>query len=443
MTQARDLGPLKDGGRVAIVGGGPGGSSCAIALMRRSRRMGRGIEVFLFEPKEFGAHYNQCAGVLSPPLQETLSRELGVVLPKELLQRRIQGYTLYSERDAIFLPTEREGEATFAVRRVELDRFLLHSAEEAGVQVIRSRAYDLEFDPDGVTVYCDSKSLQADVLVGAFGLEPTMGEALSRRTGYQSPPCLETVVTKIHPAGLEPIPGLLEDIIHVFLPSLRPVEFGALVPKGNHITIIIAGRRVRVQEMQAFLQLPQVRKLLPERYEIKDYFKGTFPLGPARRSFGDRYVTVGDAAGLVRPFKGKGIYSAVLTGLRAAKTILEVGISREAFRHFYGECSELTRDVWYGRLVRILTLLLSKHLSFDPLIAMAKQDADVKQALYLAVSGHESYRNILLKYLRPKLVGSFLTSLGRHSLGLKGAEPRPLQGMAESEHPPHHFHGRT
>lgn len=45
MFQVRDRGPLKDGGRVAIVGGGPGGTGCAIALMQRSRRMGRESEL--------------------------------------------------------------------------------------------------------------------------------------------------------------------------------------------------------------------------------------------------------------------------------------------------------------------------------------------------------------------------------------------------------------
>jgi len=128
---SRGMGPLQDGQRVAIIGGGPGGSSCAIALMRGSCKMGKDIEVCLFEPKEFGAHYNQCAGVLSPPIQETLSRELGIVLPKELLQRRISGYILYSEHDAVLLETERAGEATFTVRRVELDRFLRDNQSHA------------------------------------------------------------------------------------------------------------------------------------------------------------------------------------------------------------------------------------------------------------------------------------------------------------------------
>lgn len=390
--------------------------------------MGLDIRTFLIEAKEFDTEFNQCLGVLSPPFRETLRTELGILLPQEMLQRRIQGYMLYSDRDSIFLPTDPDEEATFAIRRVELDRFLFQMAQEHGAIVVGSRAYDLEFDSDGVTVYCDIGSLKADVLVGAFGLEPTMAEALSRRTGYRPPPCLETVVTKVHPGGLDPIPGLLDDTIHVFLPSFGPIEFGALTPKANHISIVIAGPRVKVRDMRAFLEIPGVRKLLPERYEIKDFFKGTFPVGLARKPFGQRYVTVGDAAGLVRPYKGKGIYSAVATGIRAARTILGMGFSQEAFRHYYAECHELTSDVFYGRMARRLTLLLSKRLSFDPVIALAKEDADFKRALFLAVSGHGTYRTILLACLRPRIIGGFLGSVGRYYLRRPGrSRPESVQ----------------
>ena len=64
--------------RVLIVGGGPAGSSCALSLMRMARQAGRKVEVVLFEHKHFGAHYNQCMGVLSPPIREILDRRLGL-----------------------------------------------------------------------------------------------------------------------------------------------------------------------------------------------------------------------------------------------------------------------------------------------------------------------------------------------------------------------------
>ena len=405
------LGPLQAGQRVAIIGGGPGGTCAALALVRMAKERGLPIDVILFEPKDFGAHYNQCAGVLSPPLQDVLRRELDLTLPPSLLQRKIAGYVLYGEREILDMPAQNDGEATYAVRRVQFDRFLLDLAEKAGVQVERSRVYDLEFGPQHVLLYSDGGSCAADVVVGAFGLDRTIGEALARQTAYRMPPFLETVVTKIHPAGQEHVPALLQDRIHAFLPRLRAIEFGALIPKGNHITIIIAGRRVSVADMQAFLDLPFVRRLLPQDRAVEQYFKGAFPTGPARGPYGNRYVTIGDAAGLVRPFKGKGITSAVLTGIRAGRTIVDVGISEEAFRQYYASCADITGDLWYGRAIRHLARLTSKRLSLDPILHQARRDPRLRHALYLCVSAQDTYRNIVHASLRPGLLAGCLGSL--------------------------------
>jgi flavin-dependent dehydrogenase len=394
----------KSPARVAIIGGGPGGTCAALALVRLAKARGRPLDVILFEPKDFGAHYNQCAGVLSPPIQGMLRQELDLTVPAAILQRKIAGYTLYGEQEILDMPAQDHGEATYAVRRVQFDRFLLDAAEKAGVQVERSRVYDIEFRPESVMLYSDGGSVAADVVVGAFGLDRTIGEALARQSAYRMPPFLETVVTKIHPGGLEHIPALLEDRIHAFLPRLSTVEFGALIPKGNHITIIIAGRRVTVSDMEAFLQLPQVERLLPRDRTVEHYYKGAFPVGPARGPFGERYVTIGDAAGLVRPFKGKGITSAVLTGIRAATTILEIGVSAEAFRHYYAACAEITQDLWYGRAIRFLARLLSKGLSLDPILQQARRDPELQRALYLCVSAQDTYRNIVHNSLRLRLL---------------------------------------
>jgi flavin-dependent dehydrogenase len=55
---------------IVIIGGGPGGSACALALERKATELGRPVRITLIEGKQFRGekHYNQCVGVLSPPL---------------------------------------------------------------------------------------------------------------------------------------------------------------------------------------------------------------------------------------------------------------------------------------------------------------------------------------------------------------------------------------
>jgi flavin-dependent dehydrogenase len=323
-------------------------------------------------------------------------------LPEEMVQRRIHGYRLYSDHDSIRLchrdGAEGEGkeeDVSLAVRRVQFDRFMMEHVLANGVQVIDSRVTDIEFHGSEVVIYSWSGTRRASVMVGAFGLGRAMCSSLAGRTGYLPPPYLEAIVSKVHPAGLDPVPGLLGDDIHVFLPRISNVEFAALVPKGNHVTIIVAGRSVRTGDVDQFLRLPAVRGLLRCDPDPEDYFKGTFPVGLARRPFGNRYVTIGDSAGLVRPFKGKGVNSAIVTGHLAALTLLDHGVTEQAFARFWLQCDEFVRDVAYGKLVRRAAGFLSHGLSMQPVLDLARKDAGFRQILYDCVSGRETFRHIV------------------------------------------------
>jgi flavin-dependent dehydrogenase len=366
------------------------------------------ISVVLFECKRFGEHHNQCLGVLSPPLLSVLREDFGIELPEPLVQRNIVGYVLAAASDAVTLDCGSDAGVSHAVRRVQFDSFLLAKAQERGVNLACSRVSDVEFTSDGATVYSDSGNWDVDVVVGAFGLDRSMADVFRKRTKYRPPVAIETMVTKIHPAGIDRLEGLLSDRIYVYLPSIRRIEFGALVPKGNHVSVIVAGKDIRASDMDAFLDLPEVSRLLPSETPASGYFKGSFPLGLASGIYGDRYVMVGDAAGLVRPFKGKGINTAIMTGALAARTIVEEGVSRAALRTFYAGCRELESDVVYGRFMRALAIATANYLSVERVIALARKDRAVNRALFDCVSGNRPFREIVLGNLNLRFVAGVL-----------------------------------
>ncbi|MFQ5891569.1 MAG: NAD(P)/FAD-dependent oxidoreductase, partial [Candidatus Methanofastidiosia archaeon] len=406
------VGPLRDGQKIIIIGGGPGGVGTALTLMKMAEALSREIEVTIYEPKKFGTHYNQCIGVLSPPILEILKRDYDITLPEWMIQREIKGYVLHSENDEILL---KGGGTSHALRRVEFDGLLLKIARMRGVEVVRSRVTDIEFHPEDAIVYSESGSDSGDVLVGAFGLDKTMCDIFERRTSFRAPRYLETVVTKFHPD--ESTMDFYDGNIHVFLPPLREVEFGAIVPKGKHITIINAGKNVNVKSFKVFLSLPMVEKLLSFSYEFKVCYKGCFPITPGKNIYGDRYVIVGDAAGLVRPFKGKGITSGFLTGRYAAETMFQDGITGKAFKNFYDKCYEITGDLWYARAVRILANFNSNYLSLDPLIRLAKKNPLLYEALFDSVSGHDTYKNIVKRTLNLNLISNLILTYLKYFLG--------------------------
>ena len=395
------LGPLRDGASVAIIGGGPAGAACAIALKKLSRKRNISLDVTVYEGKEFAGEkqYNQCAGVLSPPIEDLLENELEIPFPHVLVQRRVNDYQLVCNGTEITL--QGNGETSLALRRVLFDDYLLSQAKACGARVVQSRVTDLEFDRSGVMVYSESDNRRVDVVVGAFGVDGGAAGTLERATPYRRPPCQQTIVTKIHP-GMEFMAKFGEEIF-AYLPTLPGIEFGAIVPKYNHLTIIIAGRHITHETMNRFLATPEVRRILPpdfspERYPVQ-YFKGRFPTSCASHLYGDRYVTVGDASGLVRPFKGKGVTAGVSTAIKAANTMLTRGISEEAFGAYYRQYREVTGDLPYGRAVRWTVVLGSKLRLLPPVVGLAETQPALRSALFAAASGSKPYRQICAETL--------------------------------------------
>ena len=394
-----DFRPLREGGVVAVVGGGPGGTSCAIALKNLSRELRKEIRVVLYEGKIFenGTHYNQCAGVLSPPLMSIFENDLQASFPHALIQREIDGYVLHSNENEIVMKAS--GDPTYAVRRINLDEFLINLARSRGVEIIRSRATDLEFGRSGVMVFSESNNVIADVVVGAFGMDDGTARIFEKTTAYRQPKYLSSMVVKVHPG--EQVMKRFGNYIHAFLPPINGIDFGAVTPKLNHLTINIAGLDTVIDAMEKFLEYDPVRALLPLDFDVfsdpdLQFFKGRFPYGVSEGFFGHRYVIVGDAAGLLRPFKGKGINMGIRTGVRAARTIMKVGISRHAFKiHYRNAWKDVLGDISYGKLMRSLAIIGARWGLLDRVIESAKKNKIWERALFDCVSAHKPYKKII------------------------------------------------
>jgi len=421
--------PLKNDSVIVIIGGGPAGSSCVIKLKKLALQRGINPRIILYEGKRFEkkSYYNQCLGVLSPPLGKIMEDDLGVAFPWQIIQKEINGYYIYSDNNVLKLSGEHE--PSYACRRVEFDNYLFQKAKKMDIEIIPARVTDLDFRPDGVMVYSESNNIKADVVVGAFGLDDGMAKIFERTTRYRQPKFLSSIVTKIHPGNKAM--NEFGKYLHAFLPSSLPqVEFGAITPKGNHLSLNIAGKKIDADMMDKFLNLPYVRKALPKNLDnflpYLYYFKGKFPTLPAKGVFGDRYVMVGDAAGLNRPFKGKGINSAVITGIKAAEVIVNHGISKVAFQKYLKSCFELTDDIPYGKFLRFLTIQSSKYGLLDSIFEIAKKEKALKKAFFNIVSGQETYKktwmeirnfNLILKVTYKSFINKFFR---KEAFNLKG-----------------------
>ncbi|MBT7593097.1 MAG: hypothetical protein HN561_18745 [Candidatus Scalindua sp.] len=159
--------------------------------------------------------------------------------------------------------------------------------------------------------------------------------------------------------------------------------------------------------MDNFLLMPQVTRVLPSNFAMQRhelfYSRWQFPTSPAKNLFGDRYVTVGDAAGIIRAFKGKGVNTACTTGIRAAEVMMDVGISKEAFKDYYDSFSDITSDLPYGKIIRMLAGFSARCGLFTPMLQLAKEDKKFRAAFFDSVAGSRMFKEIIFETISLQL----------------------------------------
>jgi digeranylgeranylglycerophospholipid reductase len=136
------------------------------------------------------------------------------------------------------------------------------------------------------------------------------------------------------------------------------------------------------------------------------------PLGPVRRSYGDRVVAVGDAAGLVKPTTGGGIYYGMLSGVFAAEVLGDAlerdRLEARVLRHYETRWRQrLGQEIRMGLAFRNIASRLSDE-SIDELIDLAHCESvapliertasfNWHRKAAVALLGHPSVRRIVFR----------------------------------------------
>ena len=138
------------------------------------------------------------------------------------------------------------------------------------------------------------------------------------------------------------------------------------------------------------------------------------PLGPVARTYADRVVAVGDAAGLVKPTTGGGIHYGLLSGTLAAD-VLDDALGRNRLEASYLARYErlwrrrLGQEIRVGLAFRRIAARLS-DASIDEIIELARVNGVIPllqehasfnwhRKAAVALLGHPSFRRIVFKSL--------------------------------------------
>ncbi len=313
---------------IAVVGAGPGGSAAAITLARA------GFTVALIDRQQFPrtkpcGDLIGCGGI-------TLARALGVDAPTLAPYRPLNGAVIVAPgtRPLVLRTKHRSRDDARVIPRHVFDTALVRTAERAGATVLHLHVRDL-LRERGVVIGVTggdaraTTTIHARAVIGADGYGSRIARAVrgdetthagqvgvalrAYATGVSLPPAWEGCIVFAYDAQTAPGYGWL-----LPLPDGGAnVGIGTLAPSADaaetaHLRDLFA----RFMAGTPWLAGATVTEELPPR---------SWPLALAPRRgplVGDGVLLVGEAAALVGPMTGAGIYPALQSGIWAAETLI-------------------------------------------------------------------------------------------------------------------------
>jgi len=415
---------LVDGSRIGIIGGGPAGAFMAYFLLDLAERVGIEINIDIFEKQDFltcgPKGCNRCGGIVSESLVQHLSAE-GITIPTNVVRRGIDSYTLHTDVGGIRIETPLQEKRIAAMFRGagplgssstewrSFDNFLLELTIEKGARVVRELVKSVSFDADLPQITTKNGTVETyDLVVGAVGLNPASLKIFgSLEFGYNQPETSKTFICEFL-LNKENVQKYFGNSMHVFLLNIPRLEFAAIIPKGDFVTLVLLGSDIDKELVQQFLQNPEVKNCFPEGLiDTQDYQCQCFPkinVATAIQPFGDRLVLVGDCA-TTKLYKN-GIGAAFLAAKAAATTAIFQGISKEDFEeHYWSVCQKIDYDNSIGKLIFTGTKIVQKTSFTKRAIlrmvareqVMEGRERRMSTILWDTFTGSSSYRDIILR----------------------------------------------
>jgi len=369
--------------QIAVVGAGPAGSWVSALLARR------GHSVTLIDSQ--APWEKPCGGGVTAKALSSFG-----IFESDLPRNNVDQITIHFG-DQLSVSVTPQAPIAVVSRR-DLGRYLLEEARKSGVSIVKTRITSIEQTARGWRLAARDSSLQSDFLIGADG-----ASSLVRRS----------VGVALKPEDLSVtlgyfIPGKFQAHMKIyFVPGFEGYIWS--FPRENHTSFGLITRSEPGWTSRAKTLLTNfiAADLGSEVLEHGEFYSAPVPcLGPRRwkenQISGTGWALVGDAAGMVDPITGEGIYYAFKSAQILSETIDQAGQYAMQIRNTIGK--ELARSSrMYKRFYR------GRFLGGDfkkRTIQFSRRSRTIRRILGNLIAGHQSYLG-----LKKKLVFS-LPSIG-------------------------------
>jgi len=278
---------------VVVAGAGPSGSAAARACAEQ------GLSTLCIEENGTIGHPVQCAGLLSNDAFAECRVSARPVL------NRVEGARIvYGNGEELVIDPKKT--MACVVDRASLDFEMARAAADAGAEFrLRTAAYDVKATTLFTRGVAGHQEIGFKILIAADGPRST----IARLYGMER--------ARVFLAGIQAdIPFDCDPRLVALYPHASPEFFGWMIPSGPaRARIGLCGQTGIPARFSAFLKKFGTN--------TTHFVTGTLPLGIMPKTYGNRTLFIGDAAGFAKPTSGGGVYTGIRTARHAAVVAAE------------------------------------------------------------------------------------------------------------------------
>jgi flavin-dependent dehydrogenase len=316
---------------VAIIGGGPAGSTAATLLARAGRR------VLVLEREKFPRFH---IGESLLPFSLTAFDRLGV---REKLDQKFMpkhGGEIVSACGAkgvkfLFKDGFRsKRDRAYQVTRSEFDQLLLENSRENGAEVREETTVtNIVFSADCVrleiqTAAGEGEAIECRYLLDCSGRQTVVGNFFKLKYSYDH---LRKFSVFSHYENVDRDPGIDGTLIRMVRGLDRWFWMIPLTPTRMSIGVVMDTATFRAMKMSPEAALDHCigeQPMILERMTKAERVAPVYSAGDYSyrntQLFGDRWMLAGDAAGFIDPVFSSGVFLAIMSAEKAADTLHEV-----------------------------------------------------------------------------------------------------------------------
>ncbi len=376
---------------IIIVGAGPSGSIAALLLS------GHGLKVAVLDKEKFPRD-KICGDAISADVVNQLFK-IDDSLGKEFLatvEKESSGGVTF------FAPNKKKLEISFSnpitpdaggfiSKRIDFDFFLFNQLKsKADIEIIENeKISNILNEGEFIIVEGENSSYQCKMILAADGANSIVRNKLS----------INKIERNHHSAGVrqywENVKGF-NDKKHIelhFYKELLPGYFWVFPLPDNKANVglgilssTVSKKKINLREKLAdtISSNAELKARFAEAMPLEKVQGFGLPIGSKKRSIsGNRYLLLGDAAGLIDPFTGEGIANAIRSARVASEHVIRCAENNRfdaSFNKDYDK--EIYKRMWSElRLGRSLQMLLKFPRLFNFLVNKAEKNDSIKKLI--------------------------------------------------------------